>query len=164
MTDPRYPIGAFKYEGELTEEGRRRAIDAIAEAPARLRAAVEGLLPQQLETPYRPGGWTVRQLVHHLPDSHLNAYTRFKLALTEEEPTIKPYDEAQWANLARSEEHTSELQSPCNLVCRLLLEKKKPRHHAPTRYSFAYSRIHFLPVLGRAGPAEIGSISCIDDD
>jgi len=100
MTDLRYPIGTFKYEGELTEEGRRRAIDAIAEAPARLRAAVEGLAPQQLDTPYRPGGWTVRQLVHHLPDSHLNAYTRFKLALTEEEPTIKPYDEAQWANLA----------------------------------------------------------------
>jgi len=99
MTDLRYPIGTFKYEGELAEEGRRRAIDAIAEAPARLRAAVEGLAPQQLETPYRPGGWTVRQLVHHLPDSHLNAYTRFKLALTEEEPTIKPYDEAQWANL-----------------------------------------------------------------
>jgi len=99
MTDLRYPIGTFKYEGELAEEGRRRAIDAIAEAPARLRAAVEGLTPQQLETPYRPGGWTVRQLVHHLPDSHLNAYTRFKLALTEEEPTIKPYDEAQWANL-----------------------------------------------------------------
>jgi len=99
MSDLRYPIGTFKYEGELTEEGRRRAIDAIAEAPARLRAAVEGLAPQQLETPYRPGGWTVRQLVHHLPDSHLNAYTRFKLALTEEEPTIKPYDEAQWANL-----------------------------------------------------------------
>ncbi len=99
MTDLRYPIGAFKYEGELTEEERRRAIDAIGELPAKLRAAVEGLAPQQLETPYRPGGWTIRQLVHHLPDSHLNAYTRFKLALTEKEPTIKPYDEAQWANL-----------------------------------------------------------------
>src|SRR5437660_9674902 len=104
MSDLRYPIGAFKYEGELTEEGRRRAIDAIAEAPARLRVAVEGLAPQQLETPYRPGGWTVRQLVHHVPDSHLNAYTRFKLALTEEEPTIKPYDEARWAELADSRE------------------------------------------------------------
>src|SRR5437879_7468536 len=100
MSDLRYPIGTFKYEGELTEEGRRRALDAIVEAPARLRAAVEGLAPQQLDTPYRPGGWTVRQLLHHVPDSHLNAYTRFKLALTEEEPTIKPYDEAQWANLA----------------------------------------------------------------
>src|SRR5207253_11139057 len=99
MSDPRYPIGAFKYEGELTEEGRRRAIDAIGELPAKLRAAVEGLLPQQLETPYRPGGWTVRQLVHHLPDSHLNAYTRFKLGLTEAEPTIKPYDENKWAML-----------------------------------------------------------------
>src|SRR5947209_15642379 len=102
MTDLRYPIGAFKYEGELTEEGRRRATDAIAEAPARLRVAVEGLAPQQLETPYRPGGWTVRQLVHHVPDSHLNAYIRFKLALTEDVPTIKPYDEQSWAKLEDS--------------------------------------------------------------
>jgi len=100
MSDLRYPIGAFKYDGELTEGARRRAIGAIAEAPARLRVAVEGLAPQQLETPYRPEGWTIRQVVHHLPHSHLSAYTRFKLALTEEEPTIKPYDEAQWANLA----------------------------------------------------------------
>src|SRR2546422_7140384 len=99
MSDLRYPIGTFKYEGELTEEGRRRAIDAIAEAPARLRAAVEGLTPQQLDTPYRPGGWTVRQVVHHVPDSHLNSYVRFRLALTEDEPAIKPYDEARWAGL-----------------------------------------------------------------
>ena len=70
--------------------------------PAKLKAAVGGLNDRQLDTPYRPGGWTVRQVVHHLPDSHLNSFVRFKLALTEEEPTIKPYDEARWAELADS--------------------------------------------------------------
>src|SRR5712692_1804963 len=100
MTDLRYPIGEFSYPGEQTADERRRAIDEIEATPVRLRAAVQGLSPQQLDTPYRPGGWTVRQVVHHVPDSHLNAYTRFKLALTEDEPTIKPYDEARWAELA----------------------------------------------------------------
>jgi uncharacterized damage-inducible protein DinB len=98
--DLRYPMGKFKYEGELSDEQRDRAIREIAEAPARLRAAVQGLNDEQLDTRYRPEGWTVRQVVHHLPDSHLNAYTRFKLGLTEEEPMVKPFDEARWANLA----------------------------------------------------------------
>jgi uncharacterized damage-inducible protein DinB len=98
--DLRYPIGKFKYEGELSDEQRGGAIRQIAEAPAKLRAAVQGLNDEQLNTPYRPEGWTVRQVVHHLPDSHLNAYTRFKLGLTEEEPMVKPYDEVRWANLA----------------------------------------------------------------
>jgi len=97
--DLRYPIGPFEWKDSLTEEERQRAIDGIAEAPARLRAAVKGLSPQQLDTPYRPGGWTVRQVVHHVPDSHLNAYIRFKLALTEDQPTIKPYDQERWAGL-----------------------------------------------------------------
>ncbi len=100
MSDLRYPIGKFNHEGELAEDARRRAMDDIEAAPARLRAAVEGLSPEQLDTPYRPDGWTVRQVVHHLADSHLNAYTRFKLALTEEEPTVKPYDETRWAELS----------------------------------------------------------------
>lgn len=99
MADVSYPIGKFEYEGLMSEEQRRSAIDAIAEAPAKVRAAVEGLSDGQLNTPYRPDGWTVRQVVHHLPDSHLNAYTRFKLALTEDEPTIKPYDQQRWAEL-----------------------------------------------------------------
>ena len=86
-------------EGDLTYDQVQRLIDQIAEAPAKLRAAVEGLSPEQLDTTYRPGGWTVRQVVHHLPDSHLNSYVRFKLALTEDQPTIKPYHEDRWAEL-----------------------------------------------------------------
>jgi hypothetical protein len=97
--DLRYPIGKFHYEGEMTEEARRRAVQQIAETPAKLREAVKGLTTQQLGTAYRPDGWTVRQVVHHVPDSHLNAYIRFKLALTEDEPTIKPYEQERWANL-----------------------------------------------------------------
>ena len=100
MSDLSYPIGKFNYEGELTQDARHRATDDIEAAPARLRAAVEGLSPEQVDTPYRRDGWTVRQVVHHLADSHLNAYTRFKLALTEEEPTVKPYDETRWAELS----------------------------------------------------------------
>ena len=97
--DLRYPIGEFKFEAPLTDDGRQTLIEKIAEVPARMREAVSGLTEEQLETPYRPEGWTVRQLVHHVPESHLNAYTRFKLALTEDEPTIKPYFEDRWANL-----------------------------------------------------------------
>jgi uncharacterized damage-inducible protein DinB len=99
MMDLRYPVGKFNIDEEITEGQRGRLIDQIAEAPAKLRAAVEGLSTEQIDTPYRPGGWTVRQVVHHVPDSHLNSYTRFKLALTEEEPTIKPYHEDRWAEL-----------------------------------------------------------------
>ncbi len=99
MTDLRYPIGNFDWEGTKNDSERQTAIAEIAAAPAKMRAAVQGLSPQQLDTPYREGGWTVRQVVHHVPDSHLNAYTRFKLALTEQEPTIKPYDENRWAQL-----------------------------------------------------------------
>jgi hypothetical protein len=99
-TDLRYPIGRFKRPERLTEEERASHIEAIAETPARLSTAVAGLNAAQLDTPYRPGGWTVRQLVHHVPDSHMNSYMRCRLGLTEEEPTIKPYDEASWAELA----------------------------------------------------------------
>jgi uncharacterized damage-inducible protein DinB len=102
MTDLRFPIGKFERRDELTPEERRARIDEIAAAPARLREAVAGLTDEQLDTPYREGGWTVRQVIHHLPDSHLNAYTRLKLALTEDDPTIRPYDEALWAGLADS--------------------------------------------------------------
>lgn len=100
MTDLRYPVGKFTYEGPPTLEQKREFLSNIEQTPARLRAAVKGLSEQQLDTPYRPDGWTVRQVVHHVPDSHLNAYVRFKLALTEDEPTIKPYAEDRWAELA----------------------------------------------------------------
>jgi hypothetical protein len=100
MTDPRYPIGKFHFDGSQTEEQKNNLIEEIAQAPENLRVAVQGLSHRQLDTPYRDGGWTVRQVVHHIPDSHLNAYTRFKLALTEDEPTIKPYAEDRWAELA----------------------------------------------------------------
>ena len=99
MQDLRYPVGQFDMQAAITEEHRRAFIDEINETPARLRSAIEGLSPEQLETPYRPDGWTVRQVVHHLPDSHLNSYVRFKLALTEDEPLIRTYDEARWAQL-----------------------------------------------------------------
>ena len=97
--DPRYPIGKFEKPEKITHEDRRGAISAIAEFPEMLRNAVEGLDSAQLNTPYREGGWTVRQLVHHVADSHMNAFIRMRLALTEDWPTIKPYDEKAWATL-----------------------------------------------------------------
>lgn len=99
--DFQYPIGRFVFPPSALTVNERRAMMAdLEEAPARMRTAVSGLTPAQLDTPYRPDGWTVRQVVHHLPDSHLNGYVRFKLALTEDVPTVKPYHEAKWAELA----------------------------------------------------------------
>ena len=99
MADARYPIGKFQWTGNLNSEQRDTCIGKLAELPANMRAAVAGLSSPQLDTPYREGGWTVRQVVHHVPDSHLNAYTRCKLALTESEPKIRGYDEGRWAEL-----------------------------------------------------------------
>jgi hypothetical protein len=100
--DLRFPIGKFHWKGDLNEAERAELISQIAAVPARLREAVKGLTAEQLDTPYRPEGWTVRQVVHHLPDSHLNSYVRFKLALTENQPTVKTYDQQAWAKLADS--------------------------------------------------------------
>ena len=97
--DLRFPIGKAEMQDKLSPAQRREMIDQIAHAPAKLREALAGLSAQQIETPYREGGWTMRQVAHHLPESHMNAYIRFKLALTEEDPTIKPYDENAWAEL-----------------------------------------------------------------
>ncbi len=97
--DPRFPTGKFQFDSRITPDTRRAAIAAIGEAPGALRAAVRGLDDAQLNTPYRDGGWTVRQVVHHVPESHMNAFTRFKLALTEDNPTIKPYNEDAWVSL-----------------------------------------------------------------
>ncbi len=95
--DLRYPIGRFAVNGKLTEAERLACIDTIAALPSRLTLAVDGLTDAQLDTPYREGGWTVRQVVHHLADSHANAYVRMKLAATEDDPTIRAYDEKLWA-------------------------------------------------------------------
>lgn len=98
--DLRYPIGRFELPDEFGPADRARALDVLAAAPAALRAAVDGLDEKQVDTPYRPGGWTVRQVVHHLPDSHLNSFVRFKKGLTEDTPRIGTYQEADWAELA----------------------------------------------------------------
>lgn len=95
----RYPVGRFQWTGVASADDRTGWIGEIAAAPAQMRLAVAGLSDQQLDTPYREGGWTVRQVVHHVPDSHMNAFLRFKLGLTEIDPVIKPYDEAAWALL-----------------------------------------------------------------
>lgn len=101
MEDLRYPIGKFdRTRSSHTPEERKKLIESIADLPERLKHAVTGLNGKQLDTPYREGGWTVRQVIHHMADSHLNAYVRYKLALTEDNPTIKPYKEAAWAELA----------------------------------------------------------------
>jgi|SRR5580698_967844 uncharacterized damage-inducible protein DinB len=102
LHDLRYPIGRFTPPIQSNPDIRSRQIETLRELPQRLHGAVEGLSDDQLETPYREGGWTVRQLIHHVADSHANSYVRFKLALTEEWPTIKLYDEAAWALLADS--------------------------------------------------------------
>lgn len=100
MDDLRFPVGKFNYAGPASEADLRMWLSQIAETPALLRAAVNGLAEEQLNTPYRPEGWTVRQVVHHVADSHMNSYVRFRLALTEDEPVIKPYEENLWAQLS----------------------------------------------------------------
>lgn len=102
--DPRYPVGKFEYTGPYSEAERRQFVEELAQLPAKLRAAVAGLNDQQLDTPYRDGGWTLRQTVHHVADSHMNSFIRFRLALTEDNPPVKPYDEKRWADLADMKE------------------------------------------------------------
>lgn len=97
--DLRYPTGRLTLDPHVTPDKRGPWIESIRATPAKLRAAVSGLTPSQLDTPYREGGWTIRQVVHHVPESHANAFIRFKLALTEDSPTIKPYNEDAWAKL-----------------------------------------------------------------
>ena len=95
----RYPIGKFSFNLAADETEGKRWISGIEKLPAEIRKSVNGLNQEQLSTTYRDGGWTVKQVVHHLADSHINAYIRIKLALTENNPTIKPYEEAEWAKL-----------------------------------------------------------------
>jgi uncharacterized damage-inducible protein DinB len=113
MSDARYPIGRHAAVSTLTPAQRKELIAQIAAAPANLRRAVQGLDDQQLDTPYRDGGWTVRQVVHHVPDSHMHAYLRCKFLLTEEQPTIKVYDQGSWAG-------TPETRAPAEVSLALL--------------------------------------------
>jgi len=112
--DLSYPIGRFDFK-QIVEPARYPAlIEEIAAAPGLFRAAVRGLDPAQLDTPYRPGGWTVRQTVHHVADSHMNSFIRFRLALTEHEPTIVPYNQAAWGELADS--HAAPVEWSLNMI------------------------------------------------
>jgi DinB family protein len=132
--DPRYPIGKYEPKTTLTPAERAEVIAQIEKAPKLMREAVSGLSGGQLDTPYRPGGWTVRQVVHHVPDSHMNAYIRLKLALTENEPTIKPYEEGLWANLPDSRETPVEvslaLMELLHLRWDILLRSLQPQDFA----------------------------------
>lgn len=107
--DLRYPIGRFAYDGHFTAERREQWIQDIARLPDELNAAISGLSSEQLDTPYRPEGWTVRQVTHHLADSHMNSFIRFKLSLTEDQPAIKPYFEERWALLEDTTEAPPDL-------------------------------------------------------
>ena len=130
MEDLRYPIGRFTFNGKLSDVQIHNAIEDINTAPAALHNAVQFLTNTQLDTPYRPQGWTLRQVVHHLADSHINAYVRLKLTLTEKEPTIRSYDEVQWANLPDA---TGPIDMSVNLIKTLhlrwvfLLKKLGPK-------------------------------------
>ena len=140
MGDLRYPIGKFEWIPSESEElmAQRRAhyLEVLARAPLELRKAIQGLSEAQLDTPYRPEGWTVRQVVHHVPDSHLNAYVRTKLALTEDRPTIRTYKEAEWARL--SDSSVTQVEVSLQLLAALhtrwvdLLRSLKPADFART--------------------------------
>ena len=152
--DPRFPIGPFSYDVVPSEAERARDVERIAALPAELREVLAGVTEGELEGTYRAGGWTVRQLVHHLADSHLNGYVRFKLALTEETPTIKPYDEARWAMLpdVRSVPVETSLR---------LLEALHARWaallHAMTPVEWARGYVH--PEHGRTIPLDVALAS-----
>lgn len=149
--DLRYPIGSFVWPKSLTAAERKAGIQTIADTPALIRSAIQGLTDSQLDTPYRPDGWTVRQVVHHVPDSHMNAYTRFKLALTEETPTIKPYDESAWAELDDSKSRLidASLAILDGLHARwvFLLERMKPAHFERRLKHPEHDRVITLDML-----------------
>jgi uncharacterized damage-inducible protein DinB len=136
MTDPRYPIGKFQPQQNITDEQRKMFVQQISEASSKLHAAIQGMTDEQCNTPYREGGWMVRQVVHHLADSHLNAYVRFRLALTEHEPTIKPYHEDLWAELhdavTAPVEPSLQLLESLHTRWTLLLRSMKPSDFART--------------------------------
>jgi hypothetical protein len=148
-----YPIGKFSMPETSTAEQRQTWINEIAETPAAMRAAIVGLTAEQLEAPYRPGGWTVRQVIHHVPESHMNAYLRFKWALTEDTPTIKPYNEARWAE-------TPDVQSTPLEVSLSMLELLHDRWGRLLRAmsDADYARTYRHPEMAAAGPIPLGKM------
>ena len=166
----RYPIGRRQKPAEVTPELRADWIEAIAEAPALLRAVVSGLTQAQLDTPYRPGGWTVRQVVHHVPDSHMNAYVRFRWTLTEDNPQIKDYNETSWAQLPDGK--TADIEVSLNLLASLH-ERWVLLLRALTEEDFARTCVHpemgsvslddFLAVYAWHGQHHIAHIQSLRD-
>jgi hypothetical protein len=142
--DPSYPIGRFEWPKSVDAAARDESLRQMAAAPGLFREAVRDLDDAQLDTPYRPDGWTVRQVIHHVADSHMNAYVRFRLALTEDEPTIKPYDQAAWAELADARCAPVEISLS-------LLDSMHQRWVALARSlpEAAFARAFFHPELGR---------------
>jgi len=134
--DPRYPVGKFAWPENVSDADRKQYISQIEEAPGKLRSAIQGLSDTQLDTPYREGGWTVKQVAHHLADSHMNAFIRFKLALTENEPTIKPYEQQHWAELPDGKmapvETSLDLLTSLHRRWVVLLKSMKPEDFART--------------------------------
>jgi len=169
VSDPRYPIGRFEWSGAANSADRRRWMEEIAQTPAQLRAAVAGLTEEQLETPYREGGWTIRQVAHHLADSHINSYVRFRLALTEDSPIIKPYDEKRWADLpdARSGPLEPSLRLLESLHARWveLLRQLSPsdwdREFVHPEHSAASSLSRTLALYAWHGRHHIAQIRCV---
>ncbi len=151
--DPRYPVGQFEWPGKVDEGQRRKFAEQVAETPAHVRAAVKGLSDAQLDTPYREGGWTVRQLVHHLADSHLNAYVRFKLALTEENPPVKTYEQQIWAELPDAK--TSPIEPSLTLLeslhkrWSLMFQAMKPADFARTFQHPEWGKVSLEQVLAQ---------------
>jgi uncharacterized damage-inducible protein DinB len=144
MTDLAYPIGRFRPPPRFDASTRALAIASIAEAPLAMRRAIAGLSEEQLNAPYRPEGWTVRQVVHHVADSHMNAYVRWKLALTEDAPTIKPYDENAWASLPDT------VLTPVETSTRLIQDvHERWLHLMRSMQPDEFARAYIHPQLGR---------------
>ena len=171
--DLSYPIGRFVWDRDkpaLTREERGHLIEQIAAAPTRLREAVSGLSPEQLDTPYRPEGWTVRQVAHHVPDSHINAYVRFKWSLTETDPAIKVYEESEWAKLedatAAPVETSLELLEALHRRWIVLLRSLEDRDFARTlRHpeSGSMNLDHLLAMYAWHGRHHVAHITSLSD-
>lgn len=165
----RYPTGRFVYQPEQDDANRATFIETIRSFPERFRSAVKGLPAEQLDTPYRPEGWTARQVVHHVADSHLNAYIRFKLALTEPTPTIKPYDESAWAKLPDTVhtpiEVSLDLLDALHRRWSVLLEHMTPEQFSLTVFHPEYKReislARFLALYAWHGNHHLGHVGLV---